>query len=485
LAIGSCNGVPILGGDANPGLLLWYANRTLVLAAHGLPANSTSPLTGQWMIGFGGVLCEATGGILIAPTAEVPTKGNWQHSLTAAGNWKFTDVDGLYHNPANESSSVNIGARFYCTTRASPPPPPFWKEAAVVVRSPPPSPPPNLPSGTILSSTCVDNSKVFLGGCLNNNTFFQACGTYELSTTTSCTAYVAGGFSIYFLNGVFYLGNNTCLGTDPYFIKATAATASALTAAGKFMFQDSLRGNLTTNIFVSCIAPGFYPPPIPNPEPPPLPPAPTGGYSPPPPEPAASPPPPPSPVSEAPGPVTLKFTLIFSKYSYAVDYLPNSGTFNAGVLNSLSFFGSTNCTIYSVTSGSILVNTACFYKNVTCSFQDSSVDPCSHMLYNLVTAPIALFPAMTVPNVTRISTTTNVFFPSAPPPPPPAPIPGSSGNSNLNDGLMIAIISIGSAGACLSLVACYVSCASGREKEKREPPILPQNQKPWKRYYIT
>jgi hypothetical protein len=107
----NCSGIPILIGDSNPGLFLWYATRTQVLAAHGLPPNSTQSFQGTWVIGYGGLLCDAIGGILTAQTPEVPTPSTWAHSLASAGDFFFTDIDGLHHLP-NQSSSVSIGARY-------------------------------------------------------------------------------------------------------------------------------------------------------------------------------------------------------------------------------------------------------------------------------------------------------------------------------------------------------------------------------------
>ena len=513
---GTCNGIPILNGDANKGLMMWYANRTLVLEAHGLPANSTEPYTGQWVVGYGGVLCTAQGGILVAPTTEVPSSGNWQHSLTTAGEWFFTDVDNLYHNPANESSSVSIGARFYCVNKSPPPSPPFWKVPMPIPPPPPsPSPPPNIPNGTITSTSCTNAnaSLVYLSGCTSAVTLTQQCGTYTLNGSSACPTYSKGNVSIYYVNGYFYLGPNVCLG-DQYYVRSSGPSLCNLLSAGQFLYNDTIQGGVTTGIKPYSVVVGFNPPSPPSPSPPPFPPAPPGGYSPPPPPsllppappggysppplpppaPLASPLPPPSPpVSPPPayvGPTSLFFTLVFSAYNYTTNYLPNPSSFNGAIINSLSYFGTLNATILNVASGSILVSMVCYYQNVSCLMQESTADMCSHLLYNLINKPSTLFPNMFVPNVTRItSVNTDVFFPPSPPET-ARMMAGDTAGGTLDDSIMIAIIAIGSVGTLLGIITCIVFCGDKRRKEKLEPPILPIKEQPRgtffvKRLYVT
>ena len=290
----NCSGIPILQSDANQGLFLWYAARELVLAANGLPANSTAQFNGEWLIGYGGKICTANGAILTAPSNEIPTPTTWAHSLAVSGEWLFTDSTNppLYHN-ASQSDLVSIGAKFYCTARISPPPPPFWLTKAVPESPPPPSPPPpNLPPGQQINQTCGVPSEVFVTGC----TLLDACGLYTQTNTTCSGLPVYNSASnpsmhLFFLNTSFYLGNETCAATG-YFVNATKPTSAStmstdLVAAGEFAFIDLVQGKISSGMKPNCVS--FSSPP------PPSPPAPPGGYSPPPPTPPHPPPPNPSP----------------------------------------------------------------------------------------------------------------------------------------------------------------------------------------------
>jgi hypothetical protein len=342
---------------------------------------------------------------------------------------------------------ANNFVRFYCATNTPPPPPPFW--LAQTIQSPPPNPlpPPDLPPGKTTSAVCTDASMVFLDGCNSATAFLQSCGIYILNASTTCAGlptYTRGIYSIFYLNGYFFLGTASCARAT-YFVESKApANASAIpqTAADAGIFQyDNGVANVTTGLYVSCITTAMppQPPPLPPPteSPPPLP-----------------PPPPASPLSA----YTLKFLMIFTSYNYAQDYLPNPSAFELSIKNGLAYVGTTNSSILGVFSGSVLVNTITFYSNTTCDI--NGLGACARLLTGLIFDPASFFPNMHVNNVTRTNDLgdVHVFFPPASPPPPLAVDSQPSGTpvDRLNNSLKIAVITLSSGTLCLGCISCYV-----------------------------